>query len=216
MSLLFYYGEKFFIDSVLKYKHLGDAKEVRIFIAQESFHRKIHRDYTKWLDTKGYSATHLESLIDKKIQDRTKNSTDIANLAVTVAYEHLTTSLALFLLKEPERLDQMHPHFEKIWRWHCVEEIEHAATAFDLYVRAGGSYFLRVVAMMMVVVFLLVDSGYNAISLLKTDQELWKIKTIKSFLHFNFGLKHGLAWHLFPKILLFFRPGFHPRKQKVR
>lgn len=132
-------GEKFFIDVVkkcaklLKNRSLDD--NVSIFLTQEALHRKSHINYNEALcSSRGYDLVKLESifLFNSKFLLSTK---DIKYcLAATVCLEHLTASASEASLKNPHWLHGLHPNVVDFWQWHAIEELDHRAVAYDIYI----------------------------------------------------------------------------------
>jgi len=96
-----------------------------------------------------------------------------------------------------------------IWTWHALEETEHKAVAYDVYIAMGGGYFRRVI------IFLLVSHqfccwiGIFYLYLLWNRGLLLKLQTYKSLFRF-FLLSPGLIWMLAFPWLDYLRPNFHP------
>ena len=84
-------------------------------------------------------------------------------LALTVAMEHFTASLAEFLLKNPEAMDTVDPTVRKMMLWHAVEEIEHKAVAFDVYRAFVNKEFMRKRIMVVAVGRLILSFGVLSI-----------------------------------------------------
>ena len=51
------------------------------------------------------------------------------------------------LLRNRTYANEMEPHHAKLWLWHAVEETEHKAVAFDVYLAVGGGYVRRAIVM---------------------------------------------------------------------
>ena len=144
MSLSFPSGERFFIDSVRAFedeiREPALREAIRGFIGQEAVHRRIHQDYNEtFCRQRGYHLDELEAPILERIEWGRENLSPLAQLAATVALEHLTATLAAALLgSHPETLAGADPRVAEVWLWHAVEETEHKAVAFDVYSHVGG------------------------------------------------------------------------------
>ncbi len=214
LSTLFPDGEKHFIDSVRAFRHRNDdptlERDIRGFIGQEGWHRHEHARYNRWLDAIGLPASRLEARIGRNLDQVKKLAPEIDWLAQTVCLEHFTAIMAQALVRHPQWLVDMHPHFRRIWLWHAVEEMEHKAVAFDLYVKVGGGYLRRMWMMLLMSVFFPLDTMWNLAVLLHRDKQLFKPRVWWQGMRFFFGTDPGLVWKILPAYLRFFRPGFHP------
>ena len=144
MSISFPGGERFFTDAIRAFEN--DVREpalretIRGFIGQEAVHGRIHQQYNETLcRQRGYDLEELEAPILARSDWGRENTSPLTRLTVTVALEHLTTTLAAALLEpRPAVLDGADPRVAELWRWHAAEEIEHRAVAFSVYSQVGG------------------------------------------------------------------------------
>ncbi len=214
LSILFPDGEQHFIDAVRAFRDRNDdsqlERDIRGFIGQEGWHRHEHGRYNRWLDSIGLPAATLEARIRRNLEMAKQVAPQIDWLAQTVCLEHFTAIMAQALLKHPDWLAEMHPHFRKVWIWHALEELEHKAVAFDLYAKVGGGYLRRVSIMLLMTVFFPFDTLWNLVVLLRRDGQLFKPRTWWHGFRFFFGRDPGLFWKILPAYLRFFKPGFHP------
>jgi len=215
MSLSFPTGEKEFISSVRHYEgRITDEKllqEIRAFYRQESYHSRQHRRYNKILcEQRGYDLEALESIYIRRVQKAKERKFMLPRvwLASTVANEHFTASMAELML-DGTMLDNTDPAVADLWRWHCVEELEHKSVAFDVYTQLGGTYKLRARLMRITTLVFYIDTLRIAVKMLRHDKQLWKWQTLKSFSHFMFG-KTGFVREYIPAYKQFFRKDFHP------
>lgn len=214
LSLLFPHGEKFFIDAVRHYRDRVDdprvQREVREFVAQEGWHRSVHRDYNDWLERLGLPASRLDARAGNRVAFAMRKLRPRGWLAATVCLEHFTAIMAHDLLANPERTAGMHPHFRHVWTWHALEELEHKAVAFDLYCAIGGRRAGLRRAMLVASAHFAFDAARNLVALLRADGQLFRPRVWWQGLGFLFGRNPGLAWKILPAWFAFFRRDFHP------
>lgn len=134
LSPLFPEGERFFIRSVKQYvDRIEDPKlkeDIRNFCIQEALHTREHEAYNEHLAAYGYDIEKMEERVKKAIS---RAKTPLKKLALTVAIEHLTSTLSHVILKDPKLLENSTPVYRNLWTWHSLEEIEHKGVAFDVY-----------------------------------------------------------------------------------
>ena len=131
-------GEKLFVESIRifmdKIKDKKLFEDARLFIAQESIHRREHQAYNEALcSAKNYNLRMLE------MPYASHNTHAIAHydpkmlLAITVCMEHATASISENVICNKVWLEGVDETMKDFWSWHALEEIEHRAVAFDIY-----------------------------------------------------------------------------------
>ena len=133
-------------------------------------------------------------------------------LAATVCIEHITATNADLFLSYRTILKRMHPHFEQVWRWHGIEEIEHKAIAIDLYNAVGGELWRRRLAMIVVLWYYSYFMLRNTLVLLHADKQLWRWRTFKDAWNLFFFKDTGLIRFSLPHIWRFMRADWHPNQ----
>src|SRR6478672_5880599 len=98
LSSVFPDGEDFFVRSVRHYRsEITDPRlkrDVAGFIGQESVHGREHRALNDRLDQLGYPTKQAERVTRRVLAARERVMSPQSNLAVTVALEHFTATLA--------------------------------------------------------------------------------------------------------------------------
>jgi hypothetical protein len=223
LSLTFPDGERLFMDAVRHYRPQLKGKlldDVRGFIAQEAIHSREHHALNQLIDRERYAAA---AEIEAEIRQRTtfaRTRGPMAMLVSTIALEHFTAMMAEMHMAHQDLFDGASPEIEKLWRWHAMEETEHKAVAYDVFmeVTKDWSPFLRYrrrVISMAIISFMFTRNitGYAA-RLLEADGYTPKaaLKAVKQYVWskpglFRRGWKTYFAWY---------RPGFHPWDNEVR
>lgn len=147
MSVLFPDGERFFIDSVRHYRERVEdpalKQQIRGFIGQEGHHSREHLVYSDRLRALGYDIDRLEGGAKRRIRFAQQKLHPSRQLAATAALEHLTAIMADGLLSNPRWLEGADPTMARLWRWHALEETEHKAVAYDVFMLVNGKARLR-------------------------------------------------------------------------
>ena len=222
MSLTFPDGERLFMDAVKHYR--GELKgklldDVRDFIRQEAIHSREHHLLNELIDTQKYPVGEVL----EQIRGRIKESRDrgpMGMLLSTIALEHFTAMLADLFAAQRDLFDGVEPDIERMWRWHAMEETEHKAVAYDVYmeVTKGWSpfqrYMRRCMAMAIITFLFTRNIGRYAARLLEADGYTPKaaLKAVNRYLWTEPGL-FARGWKIY---LAWFRPGFHPWDQDNR
>ncbi|MBO6633555.1 metal-dependent hydrolase [Parvibaculum sp.] len=213
MSILFPLGEQFFIDSVKAFRGKFDDPElerrVRGFMAQEAVHRREHQRYNEALcRARGVPLEKMERAVNRRQKLARKLLTPKQQLSGTVAFEHLTAILADATFRNPEGLEGAHPEMAALWRWHALEETEHKAVAFDVFVAVGGKTWRRRLSMALVTLEFTQHVIRN-MRLLLRDYEGSRIELWRGGFKFLFGEKGALRGLKQP-YLDFYKKDFHP------
>jgi predicted metal-dependent hydrolase len=213
LSIFFPPGERFFIEAVHAYRaRVGDEqllRDVQAFCAQEGFHSREHVRYNALLESRGYPAGELERRVEALLDRVRGRSTKRFRLAVTCALEHFTALMAHPVLDDERTLEGAHPVMAELWRWHAGEEQEHKSVAFDVYQATGGTYGVRVAAMVGATVVFWTKVVEQQIALMRADGTASSPREWLALLHFLFvkpGGLRGVVWRYFT----YFDPRFHP------
>ena len=217
LSLFFPEGERFFINSVRKYRDRIEDPElqeaVRAFIGQEAMHGREHEDYNQKMVEAGLPVDTQEAIVSKLLDVISKYPPNALQLSATVALEHLTAILADILLREPDLIDDSDESYQRLWHWHALEETEHKAVAFDVYQTVFGTgikaWALRSVGLVLATtIFFSLFYPFYLINTWKVGQ-LFNLKGW--WLSFKFQwLKPGGLRRVVIPWLDWFKPGFHP------
>lgn len=212
MSVLFPDGEQFFIDSVRHFRdRISDPElqqQIRGFIGQEAHHSREHIDFNQRLSELGYDINALERPVKRRIRFANKKFSPERRLAATVAMEHFTAIMADAVLREPQWLAGATPEMRRLWRWHALEETEHKAVAFDVYMQVCGDRKLLRKAMRQSTFFFLKDVSFGTLHMLRRDGQLTAAVWWRG-MRWLWG-HGGFLRHLLKAYRDFYADDFHP------
>ena len=216
LSLTFPDGERMFMDSVRAYRDQLSGKllqDVKDFIHQEAIHSREHHLMNQLIDRDKYPVEAIEAFVRERI-DFARSGGPMRMLIGTICLEHFTAMMADMMVEHQDVFDNTDPDIEAMWRWHAMEETEHKAVAYDVFleVTQGWSglqrYLRRCISMLIISqnftsniatysAMLLEAEGWSAKDAKKAVKKyLWKEPSL-----FGRGWKVWLSW---------FKPGFHP------
>jgi uncharacterized protein len=216
LSATFPLGEAFFIKSVRHFRNAVPPalkSQIDDFTRQEAAHSREHESFNNLPKTSGYDTSEIESEL-REVLSKTKDNPPVVNLAMTVALEHFTAIMAHSSLKNDGHMRRMAPEIAALWKWHAIEEIEHKAVAYDVFlsVTAGMTDFrrwaLRSIVMLRVAKNFVKSRLRNMGTFFKQDgldkpATWWRV--------FYFLVVYpGTYRRIFLPWLAFFRPGFYP------
>ncbi|WP_456489892.1 metal-dependent hydrolase [Marinobacter nauticus] len=212
LSVLFPEGEQFFVDSVRAFRdQIQDKKlkeDVRGFIGQEAMHSLEHIAMNQHVRDQGMPVEEMERDL-KVILDVARKLPKRHQLAITCALEHITAMMADMLLERDDIREDMHESMRPLWVWHAIEETEHKAVAYDVFLQAGGTYTERAFYQVFSTVALgIVGTWYTGRMALK-DRSHFSVKDAAKGMWRMWG-KNGAFSSLIPTWLEYFKPGFHP------
>lgn len=222
LSLTFPDGERLFIDAVRHYRPQITGKladDVRGFIAQEAIHSREHHTLNQLIDRSRYPVEEVEAEIRERVAF-SRSRGPMAMLVSTIALEHFTAMMAEMHAVHQNLFENVAPGIERMWRWHAMEETEHKAVAYDVFMEVTRHwpphkrYLRRVVSMALISYFFTRNIARYAARLLEADGYTPKqaLKAVNDYVWrkpglFSRGWKTYLAWY---------RPGFHPWDQDTR
>jgi predicted metal-dependent hydrolase len=215
LSIMFPDGERFFMDSVRRVRPGIDdgqlQEQIRAFLSQEGIHAREHRSYNDVLREQGYPARLLGWVTGLALWS-TRVTSARWQLAITCAFEHFTAMLADAALRDPRLFEDAVPAYAALWRWHCVEETEHKAVAFDTYEAVAPGlvgYLRRVIAMSFVTANFLPYTLVLQLLLAAHDGVLLDLGAAGDALRY-FWERPGLIRRGIGLYADYYRPGFHP------
>ena len=214
MSAVFPDGEDFFVRSVRHYRdRITDPalkRQVAGFIGQESVHGREHRALNDRFAELGYDTKRMERITKRGLALRERIAPPMSNLASTAALEHFTATLAELLLSDQAVRDEFGDEaVQNVFLWHALEESEHKAVAFDVYMAVDGSYATRVRTYLVVSFMFSTTTLATTYYLMFKDGTLWNAKNHRDLLYWLL-VKPGLVRNVIPGWLDYLRPNFHP------
>ncbi|KCZ50860.1 metal-dependent hydrolase [Hyphomonas pacifica] len=220
MSLTFPDGERMFMDAVKAFR--GEvsgklAQDVKDFVAQEAIHSREHHLLNNKIDRQKYPVAKIEAAIAERVAFA-RSGGRFRMLMGTICLEHFTAMMADLMTDMTANnialFSKTDPALERLWRWHAMEETEHKAVAYDVFMEATKDwhplkrYFRRSLSMLIITKYFTRNIATYSTQLLMADgytekdaqravkQFLWKTPAL-----FGKGWKTWLSW---------FKPGFHP------
>ena len=215
LSAAFPPGEGEFLDSVKLYRDQIDNPDLKIqvkgFIGQEGHHSHQHKIVNKELDRLGFNTDKVDRLLHRLINTRIKKLSNQFRLAHTVCAEHITALMGEYIINEPNFLRNMEEPMKDLMFWHAVEEVEHKAVAFDVYMECvGDRVFLNKTMKFAIVALHLRLTRYMFIMSFST-KHWWNLKDLGKTLKWMFG-KGGMWRALRKPYKAFYEDDFHPWK----
>jgi predicted metal-dependent hydrolase len=216
LSLTFPDGEKMFIDAVRHFVPKVSGKlldDVKGFIGQEGIHAREHAQLNQLIDPQHYPVAEIEAMVLERLAIGRERG-PMGMLLSTIALEHFTAMMAEIFTASPELFAGTDPEIERMWRWHAIEETEHKAVAFDVFmeVTQHWSPFLRWRRRMMIMMIVTYNFTRNvtryASMLLEADG--WSPKAARSAVRRYLWGKPGIFRRGWRTYFAWFRPGFHP------
>lgn len=216
LSLTFPDGERMFMDAVRHYRAelTGKlAEDVRGFIAQEAIHSREHHQLNQLIDPARYPVAEIEEQVRQRVAFARARG-PMRMLIATIALEHFTAMMADMFYVHGDVFETTAPEIERMWRWHAMEETEHKAVAFDVFMHATRAwspfkrYMRRVWAMAFISAMFTSNITRYAARLLEADGYAPEaaLKAVRRFVWRKPGL-FARGWRTY---LAWYRPGFHP------
>lgn len=216
LSVTFPQGETFFIEAVRRFRDQADAKlqeQIATFIQQEAMHGREHLAFNRLIKNSGYDISAMDAYTRNRIEIA-RSRHPVAQLAVAVALEHVTASMAHAQLADPRPLPGAPRDVVRLWQWHAIEEIEHKGVAYDTYLAATKnlSSFRRWAIrcnVMLVIGFQFWRSNLHHMAEFFRQDRINTPRTWLRVLKFML-LKPGMMRRILLPYISFYSPGFHP------
>ena len=214
LSATFPAGEQVFIDAVRSFRdQVRDPRllqQMRAFISQEGQHRHRHETLNRHPERFGLPGSELEQRAGAITREMAKRRTPLENLAMTAALEHFTAVLCEAFLTQDELRESVAEPFRSLWTWHCVEELDHKAVAFDVYQEVSGDYATRVRWMLHATLTFVLGSGLMHLEALHADGQLRRPRYLLRRFWKYWRPRTGHFARLLPLYLAYYRRDFHP------
>lgn len=216
LSVVFPRGEAFMIESLRPWQNKVPeelALDVKDFIQQEAAHSREHAGMNRALIRAGYDIEPLDAAIRQFVEYFGRTS-DLTKLGATMCIEHITAIVAAEMIADHRHLEGSDPDMRTLWLWHGIEEVEHKAVAFDvwMYATRDWSAFRRWItrsAMMTAVsISFFINRTRGQVELMRQDGVGWK-QALPRLLHYGFA-KGGIGRRVMIPWARFLKPGFHP------
>ncbi|KND47176.1 MAG: FF domain protein [Parcubacteria bacterium C7867-004] len=209
-------GERFIVRAVEEAKGLVSDPVLReqadILVHEELAHAKMHDAYNRYLDAQGFPATKHVQETAVLLTFFERIFTLRMRLVTCMIIEHFTATYSKQVLDigvlEGEDTDE---RMDRVWSWHCIEEVEHRSTAVDLYRAIGGGYFLRVLIGAFVSLAFLIAHARCLIDFLRAKNLLFTWHVWSNGVRYLIG-KRGVYYLVLKYWLFYFKPGFHPNQ----
>ena len=135
-------------------------------------------------------------------------------LVSTICLEHFTAMMADMFMDDEQLFEGTAPAIERMWRWHAMEETEHKAVAYDVFMAAAKGwkpwqrYLRRCLAMAIISVIFTRNIAIYAAMLLEADG--YSPKAAKKAARRYLWGKPGLFTRGWKTYFAWYKPGFHP------
>jgi len=189
--------------------------EVESLVAQEAIHGAEFSRFNKKLFLQHYhnmQPSQYSLGFFRLIAYLLNKISSTFHYSLSAAGEHFTAISADLFLRSPKWFEGVPAPLSAIWRWHCIEEIEHKTVAYDVFQAKNGRYFIRILGMLLMTVVFILMYVKPIWQMMKEDKNHKKISFYLQAFQYYWG-KNGLGRALFKPYLQYFKPSFHPSQQ---
>lgn len=133
LSTLFPEGEKFFMESVRRYRSLASAsldKDIGNFIGHEAHHTNAHLLLNKELYANGYFDP--TSILKRYLP----SIPPLLAIHSTAVLEHYTATMARLILDHPDIRSLLGTAELSLWEYHAIDEWDHRCVSHDVLLLA--------------------------------------------------------------------------------
>jgi len=218
-SAIFPPGERFFVESVRRFKNqvAGDTLRAKVsgFIGQESIHGREHERLNEWFVAHGFDMAMPDRMIRFSL-GLLEHLPPSQQLACTTFMEHFTAHLAEAWLTDRKFRRGADPEMLRLWSWHALEELEHKEVAFDVHREVSRHEHLeRVLAGPLVIAALLPGIAFSLVWLVVRQGEAANLREHGRGLNALLG-RDGFISKILPKMPPYLMKRFHPDQHDTR
>ncbi len=213
-------AERFVVSSVEEARPLLTAPELQESIEdilhEERAHARVHDAYNEYLKKHRYPVAKYAGKVRRMTAFYDRHCSTLTKLAICAITEHFTACGARQVLDvgffEGRGVDE---RMDRVWTWHALEELDHRATVFDLYLELGGGYFRRAAVATIASAIVLYIHHACIFSIMRQRNVLWSWHTWRTAAPFLFG-KKGIYRSFLPDWAKYYQPSFHPTKLNIK
>ena len=211
------YFERYLIRALSKAKpHVKDEKLLRdmsAIIGQEAHHAKNFIEYNKFMAHKYPKVAKHDAHAREWFSNKAKTDTLKRLVGFTAGYENFTFLAGMIVLDNYERwFKDADPVMKALWVWHQVEEVEHGATAFEVYQYLFGKHEWYRKWMVLVTLLHIAMETNKCYMHMMTKEGWWKnpFKGLSKFAYCQVMLLRFVT-----NALPVFKKGYHPRNHPM-
>lgn len=184
--------------------------EVASLVAQEAIHGRSFVDFSDQIVFKYYNLPkHYSLWFFRGLAGALNKLSKTFHYSLSAAGEHFTAIAADLFLRDPQWFEDVPKEYSAIWRWHCIEEIEHKHVAFDVFTATNGNYFVRIAGMILMTFFFMALYLKPIWLMMKQDNKHKDHQFYCRAWRYYWG-KGGLYRALWQPYWDYFKPSFHP------
>lgn len=217
LSAFFPPGERFFMESVRHFRGQITDPQLKAaiagFMGQEAIHGREHERLNEMFQEQGINTRIPERAVKMALRVLGQFSPR-QQLACTTFMEHFTALLGEQLLTDKHFQQNAHGEMLQLWLWHALEELEHKAVAYDVYLSIGDNRRERLLALPLVAGVMLPAVFASWGLLLARESKLFDRRDLRKGFAMMLG-RRGLIGRILPKMGLFSRADYHPNKKNT-
>ncbi len=211
------YFERYLVQTMMAVKpQIKDEKllkDVDALIGQEAQHANSFVSFNKLLAHRYPRAEALEAEAKDEFSHRMKTESTRDKVGFTAGYETFTFLAGMLFLENYDKwFADSDPAVKAMWVWHQVEEVEHAAVAFDVlkYLYAGEETFRR---------WMIVKGLWHIVR--ETSKAYWHMCRVEGYFSTPFKAFQAVGFisKLFAQMMWnvrpVFRKSYHPSRHPV-
>jgi predicted metal-dependent hydrolase len=191
-------------------------REIDLFIAQESHHLRVHKQFNKLLYERYPRAREFEKELAETLAQQFDNRPLADNLAYCAAFADFACVLAKFMYGRGLRWYRgAENRMATMWLWHLAEEFEHRAACSDALDAISGNYLVRIRGFFAFIRQIRPWQKRLVAYMLEVDRAAMSPEERVASIWARRDIDRALARYMIPRMIRTLLPFYDPRGQRA-
>lgn len=191
-------------------------RDIDLFIAQESHHLRVHKQFNRLLYERYPRAKEFEKELSKRLVASFDEGSLAGNLAYCAAFANFACMMAKFMYGRGLRWYRgAENRMATMWLWHVAEEFEHRAACSDALHAISGNYIVRIRGLLAFIRQVLPWQRRLVAYLLEVDRAAMTSEDRNESVRAQREIGRAIARYIVPRMLWTLLPFYDPHGQRA-
>jgi hypothetical protein len=191
-------------------------REIDLFIAQESHHLRVHKQFNRLLYERYPRAREFEKELANGLAQQFDSRPLADNLAYCAAFANFACIMAKFMYGRGLRWYRgAENRMATMWLWHLAEEFEHRAACSDALDAISGNYLVRIRGFFAFIRRIRPWQKRLLAYMLEVDRAAMTSEERVASIWARREIERALARYMIPRMIRTLLPFYDPRGQRA-